>query len=768
MSFFSSNLHSTYSTGSSAGGAGVVMVPTDHGEARSVHIGSSSLMDDEDDDMMESEDVIDDEGPDGGSELDEDDHDHDEDDDDGDEEEEDEDDEEGDDEDDEDDDGDNPHRSGRWDDEQSRKEKDEKVQQNQAELRRKIVQIQQDTRIPAAEKAKRIQELMTSSWSTKQKSQSTRGALASNKLVDKREDFDLITEQDTVRTYHDKNTGIYGCKHYQRATKLQAHCCGKWYSCRFCHDEVSDHNIIRNLTTTMMCMYCLTVQPAGQDCINTNCTKRVAKYYCKECKLWDDDPRKNIYHCYDCGICRIGKGLGIDYFHCKKCNVCMAISLKGRHKCIERNLESDCPICGEYMFTSTTTVIFMPCGHCIHYKCHQEYIQTSYQCPTCFKSLANMSEYFKRIDNMLAQHQMPPEYANTQSFIYCNDCEKKCYAKFHFLYHKCIFCKGYNTKVLQTIEVKEGTDLNKSIVEQENAAKLKQGAGQQGSVGIGGQQFPPQLLRQHSSAHSLADITGIPPHDPNGLTVVLQQQQQQQQQLSNMHAQATQHSHPSSAHHMHAQHSNAHAHMAHHAHLAHHHASLSRSHSQLSPQTSMNDMSQQQQQPPASPLPQSQSQSQQQPHTHTHAHPHIHGHPSQHTHQHSCPHPSQQQQQQQQQSQQPHTLAYVHAHNHNHNHVHTHPSHPPTPSGNYVLQSTSSPSSSSPSSSILSSMIRQTSVRSLRTGGGSSAGHSHGNAGNPANNVNVINGSIVGAEGVVLNSNGGVFGDVGFDRGSSS
>lgn len=86
---------------------------------------------------------------------------------------------------------------------------------------------------------------------------------------------------------------------------------------------------------------------------------RVSKYYCKECKLWDSDPRKTIYHCHDCGICRIGKGLGQDYFHCKKCNVCMAMSLNGRHKCIERNLECDCPICGEYMFTSTTTVIFM-------------------------------------------------------------------------------------------------------------------------------------------------------------------------------------------------------------------------------------------------------------------------------------------------------------------------------------------------------------------------------------------------------------------------
>ncbi|KAJ3267442.1 hypothetical protein HK104_005889, partial [Borealophlyctis nickersoniae] len=322
----------------------------------------------------------------------------------------------------------------------------------QADMRKRILTIQKDTSISPAEKAKKIQELMSNNWNTKQKAQTSRAALASNKLENKRIDFDLVTDHDKVKTFHDKDAGILGCKHYQRSAKLQAHCCGKWYTCRFCHDEVSDHNIVRNLTTTMMCMYCHAVQPAGQECINTACGRRVAKYYCKECKLWDDDPRKNIYHCYDCGICRIGKGLGQDYFHCKKCNVCMAISLMGRHKCIERNLESDCPICGEYMFTSTTTVIFMPCGHCIHYKCHQEYIQTSYQCPTCFKSLADMTEYFRRIDAMLSQHHMPPEYANTQSFVYCNDCEKKSYAKFHFLYHKCGHCEGYNTKVLHTLE----------------------------------------------------------------------------------------------------------------------------------------------------------------------------------------------------------------------------------------------------------------------------------------------------------------------------
>ncbi|KAJ3227771.1 hypothetical protein HK099_000444 [Clydaea vesicula] len=348
----------------------------------------------------------------------------------------------------------------------SQKEQEEISHKRQSELRKNILLIQNDTSIPPQDKAKRIQELMTNQWSNKQKAQVSK-SMASNKLENKRVDFNLVTTFDQQKTYHDKDSQILGCKHYQRAAKLQAHCCGKWYTCRFCHDEISDHNITRNLTVTMMCMYCNQVQPAGQDCINTECNKKVSKYYCKECKLWDDDPRKNIYHCYDCGICRIGKGLGQDYFHCKKCNVCMAISLNGRHKCIERNLESDCPICGEYMFTSTTTVIFMPCGHCIHYKCHQEYIQTSYQCPTCFKSLANMTEYFKRIDAMLAQHQMPQEYENTQSHIYCNDCEKKAFSKFHFLYHKCVHCNGYNTKVLKTVEMlpEEMMKKNQSLLE---------------------------------------------------------------------------------------------------------------------------------------------------------------------------------------------------------------------------------------------------------------------------------------------------------------
>ncbi|ORX88495.1 zf-CHY-domain-containing protein, partial [Basidiobolus meristosporus CBS 931.73] len=228
-----------------------------------------------------------------------------------------------------------------------------------------------------------------------------------------------------------------GCKHYRRSNKLKANCCGGWFTCRFCHDEASDHQIVRNETKVMMCMYCQAVQPAAKRCANESCGKEMARYFCPQCVLWDDTPAKSIYHCSDCGICRVGEGLDIDYFHCDKCNVCMAIELKNQHKCIERNLESDCPICGEYMFTSTTTVIFMPCGHCIHYACHRKYIRTSYQCPTCLKSLGDMTQYFQSLDALMESQQMPPQYENDRSVILCNDCEQKSIAKYHFLYHKC-------------------------------------------------------------------------------------------------------------------------------------------------------------------------------------------------------------------------------------------------------------------------------------------------------------------------------------------
>ncbi|KAL9613982.1 MAG: hypothetical protein Q9167_001531 [Letrouitia subvulpina] len=106
-----------------------------------------------------------------------------------------------------------------------------------------------------------------------------------------------------------------GCPHYRRNIKLKCSICGRWYTCRFCHDNAEDHSLNRRETKYMLCMLCGSAQAASGICIN--CGKPSARYYCDVCKLWDDDPAKSIYHCYDCGICRVGQGLGKDFYHCK-------------------------------------------------------------------------------------------------------------------------------------------------------------------------------------------------------------------------------------------------------------------------------------------------------------------------------------------------------------------------------------------------------------------------------------------------------------------
>ena len=106
-----------------------------------------------------------------------------------------------------------------------------------------------------------------------------------------------------------------GCEHYRRNVKLQCAACEHWYTCRHCHDAAEDHALPRQQTKHMLCMLCGCAQKASDTC--TKCGQSAAYYYCGICKLWNDDPNKPIYHCPDCGLCRVGQGLGKDFFHCK-------------------------------------------------------------------------------------------------------------------------------------------------------------------------------------------------------------------------------------------------------------------------------------------------------------------------------------------------------------------------------------------------------------------------------------------------------------------
>lgn len=106
-----------------------------------------------------------------------------------------------------------------------------------------------------------------------------------------------------------------GCSHYKRNVKVQCAACEKWYPCRLCHDEAEEHVLPRKLTKHMLCMLCSHPQKASDTC--TKCGESAASYYCSICKLWSDDVDKHIYHCDECGICRVGHGLEKDFFHCK-------------------------------------------------------------------------------------------------------------------------------------------------------------------------------------------------------------------------------------------------------------------------------------------------------------------------------------------------------------------------------------------------------------------------------------------------------------------
>ena len=122
-------------------------------------------------------------------------------------------------------------------------------------------------------------------------------------------------EDGDIRPRDEEEVQALGCRHYKRNVKLQCSTCDRWYTCRLCHDEAEDHILIRKATKNMLCMLCGCAQRAGEFCVE--CGERTAWYYCGVCKLWDNDPNKSIYHCNDCGICRKGRGLGKDFFHCK-------------------------------------------------------------------------------------------------------------------------------------------------------------------------------------------------------------------------------------------------------------------------------------------------------------------------------------------------------------------------------------------------------------------------------------------------------------------
>ena len=272
----------------------------------------------------------------------------------------------------------------------------------------------------------------------------------------------LFTALELAPTYHDGAHGaVLGCPHYARACKLRHPKSGRLYTCRLCCEQEREHPLRdqdspldRYAVTEVYCMRCSTLQPANDCCINPSCESHgapFAKYNCKLCNLYDDGPKRDIFHCPFCNTCKIGKGLGIDFRHCMRCNACVSLA-DDVHHCIPQRLQASCPICHETMFESTEPLKGLKCGHVMHLSCFGLYMRGgAYTCPLCKKSVEDMKEYFSMLDAAVRMQPMPVAYLSTVSNIYCQDCNQNGQVPYHFVGCKCP-CGSYNTRELGRVQ----------------------------------------------------------------------------------------------------------------------------------------------------------------------------------------------------------------------------------------------------------------------------------------------------------------------------
>jgi uncharacterized CHY-type Zn-finger protein len=245
------------------------------------------------------------------------------------------------------------------------------------------------------------------------------------------------------------------CEHFINNVQIFAPCCNKYYNCIKCHNNNEKHILNSKDINIIKCQNCNFDNNLGNKC--SNCNIIFSNYNCLKCKIWAYK-KNEIYHCDDCGKCKIGdKNL---FYHCHGCNLCLSKNTKHKHiyTCQNKEKNSDCPICLEKIFMNNEGAFLLRCNHFIHKNCYNEFIKHNestkkiLSCSLCKKSIKNPINFEKEYDLLYMNNPIDEYYKNWKSNIHCNDCNKKCDVKYHYNYHKCISCKSYNTSVLNVIK----------------------------------------------------------------------------------------------------------------------------------------------------------------------------------------------------------------------------------------------------------------------------------------------------------------------------
>lgn len=316
---------------------------------------------------------------------------------------------------------------------------------NESQLRSLMQQISRDPNLSDSEKTRQNQLLLTKRFEKRRAREAAKHRAENNARKDSL----------SYSKIKDPITGEYllGCEHYPRKCRLLADCCNSWVVCRFCHDNSEmDHTINRFNTKRVKCMLCGTEQDIGKTCIH--CKVQFARYYCHECKFFDDTPGKEIYHCDKCSICRVGSGFEKGTYHCDDCDACVSKDHKKNQQCLKNSLDADCPICMQYLFTSTKPVVFMRCGHTMHSHCFDAYVTENYRCPLCQKALTNMNPYYAMLDEAIKNGSPSSKHQHTMAEVLCHDCEKRSQTPYHEQHRRCMIpgCGSYNTRLIKIMK----------------------------------------------------------------------------------------------------------------------------------------------------------------------------------------------------------------------------------------------------------------------------------------------------------------------------
>ncbi|KAA6401120.1 MAG: putative E3 ubiquitin-protein ligase MIEL1 [Streblomastix strix] len=186
---------------------------------------------------------------------------------------------------------------------------------------------------------------------------------------------------------------FYGCAHYLRECSVQCPDCERFFPCRVCHDEISDHQLVRQKIAKVFCYRCNKIGKFDDIC--EHCNNKFSEYFCEICRFFDSRPFTPKFHCEKCKLCRMG--LRQNYFHCDTCGCCLSITQQGNHKCLQEATQRNCPVCFENMYTSRESSMPMKCGHFIHVSCYEEMWKNMiYRCPVCQEPLYDVKKKEKK------------------------------------------------------------------------------------------------------------------------------------------------------------------------------------------------------------------------------------------------------------------------------------------------------------------------------------------------------------------------------------